>query len=236
MQFRLLPIITFACLVLLIVKVADLVQGGSRYSDLILVPGLKAEQAESKPAEEKKADAKPAEGEKKPEKKDEKKPADSKVSSEKPAENLPKKEYSDTELEILNRLTKRRQELEAREKQLEEKEALLNLSEKKIDDKMAELNKLKADVEDILAQYNEKENTKLDSLVKIYEKMKPAAAAEIFNKLDTNTLLAVIGKMKEGKTAPILANMDPTKAEEVTKDYLKQRKLPDDKQKIAKDK
>jgi flagellar motility protein MotE (MotC chaperone) len=244
MQFRLLPIITFACLVLLIVKVADLVQGGSRYSDFFLVSPLKAEDA--KPADDKgTSDVKPTDKdskdsvEKKPDvkdTKDAKDAADNIKDSGDSDDKSVKKEYSDTELQILSRLAKRREELDAREKQLQEKEDLLNLSEKKIDDKMDELKNLKSEVEAILAQYNEKEDAKLTSLAKIYETMKPKSAAEIFDKMDTNTLLLVISKMKESKTAPVLAAMDPTKAKEVSVDYLKQKKLPEEKQKAAKEK
>ena len=54
------------------------------------------------------------------------------------------------------------------------------------------------------------------SLVKIYEKMKPKDAAQVFERLEMPVLLKVIERMKEAKTAPILAAMDPGKAKAVT--------------------
>ena len=70
------------------------------------------------------------------------------------------------------------------------------------------------------------EEERLTSLVKIYENMKPKEAATIFNTLDLDVLLAVVGRMNERKTSPILAAMDPDKARIVTIKLAEQRKLP----------
>jgi flagellar motility protein MotE (MotC chaperone) len=56
--------------------------------------------------------------------------------------------------------------------------------------------------------------------------MKPKDAARIFDTLEMNVLLDVIGRMKEQKTSPILANMNPDKARDVTIKLAEQRKLP----------
>ena len=51
---------------------------------------------------------------------------------------------------------------------------------------------------------------------KIYENMKPKAAAGVFEELDMDILLEVVSRMKERKVAPILALMTPTRAKELT--------------------
>jgi flagellar motility protein MotE (MotC chaperone) len=56
--------------------------------------------------------------------------------------------------------------------------------------------------------------------------MKPKEAARIFDTLEMDVLLSVIGKMNERKMSPILASMDPDKAREVTIKLAEQRKLP----------
>lgn len=84
---------------------------------------------------------------------------------------------------------------------------------------------MKAEVEGLLRQYNEKEDAKIRSLVKIYESMKPKDAAKIFEELDMNILLQVVDKMKEPKSALILAKMDSNKAKELTVLFAQQRKL-----------
>src|SRR3546814_4430099 len=57
----------------------------------------------------------------------------------------------------------------------------------------------------------------MQSLVKIYESMKPKDAARIFEELDMEVLLEVVERMKERKTAPILAEMNPERAKTVTR-------------------
>jgi flagellar motility protein MotE (MotC chaperone) len=46
--------------------------------------------------------------------------------------------------------------------------------------------------------------------------MKPKEAARIFEQLDLPVLLDVLERMKETKTSPILASMEPSKAKAVT--------------------
>ena len=77
----------------------------------------------------------------------------------------------------------------------------------------------------VLALYNQQEDAKIRSLVKIYENMKPADAARIFDELDLPIMLEVVDKMSERKAAPILANMNPLKAKELTVELADQRKL-----------
>jgi len=59
-------------------------------------------------------------------------------------------------------------------------------------------------------------NEQLASLVSLYEGMKPKAAAAVFDKLDTGTLLELAGHMNPRKLSPIMAAMDPDKASRIT--------------------
>lgn len=134
--------------------------------------------------------------------------------------------YTAAEVEVLQSLSKRRDELEKRERALADREALSDAAGQEIDRKIAELNKLKGEIEALLGKQQKMEEDRLVSLVKIYENMKPKEAATIFNTLDLDVLLAVIGRMNERKASPILANMDPEKARVVTIRLSEQRKLP----------
>ena len=53
-------------------------------------------------------------------------------------------------------------------------------------------------------------------LVKISESMKPDEAARILEKMDGQVLLEVVTRMGERRLAPILAQMDPLKAQAIT--------------------
>lgn len=54
------------------------------------------------------------------------------------------------------------------------------------------------------------------ALVALYEGMKPKAAAAVFDKLDTATLLELANHMNPRKLSPIIAAMDPDKASRIT--------------------
>ena len=56
--------------------------------------------------------------------------------------------------------------------------------------------------------------------------MKPKDAARIFEELDMAVLLDVIERMKERKTAPILAQMNPRRAKAITLELAQRRGLP----------
>lgn len=135
-------------------------------------------------------------------------------------------DVSDEELELLQRLMERREALERRARNLDQRETLLAATEARIADKMGELKALQALIESLLVQHDEQEEARLASLVKIYESMKPKEAARIFDDLDMVVLLEVIGRMKERKSAPILAKMDPRRAKAITLELAQRRELP----------
>jgi flagellar motility protein MotE (MotC chaperone) len=138
----------------------------------------------------------------------------------------PMASFSASEIEVLQSLSKRRDELDRREKRVAEKEALLSAAEQEVDHKIAELNKLKGEIESLLGQQQKMQSDRIQSLVKIYEGMKPKEAAAIFNTLDMEVLLPVISRMNERKSGPILAAMNPDKARIVTIRLAQQRELP----------
>lgn len=136
-----------------------------------------------------------------------------------------KREYSQIEVDLLQSLAQRRQELDSWSKQVQLKENMLIATEQRINEKINNLQGMKKEIEDLLAQYNEQEDTKIRSLVKIYENMKPKDAARIFEELDMPVLLIVVDRMSERKVSPILANMSPSKAKDLTVQLAEQRKL-----------
>ncbi len=134
--------------------------------------------------------------------------------------------YSASEVEVLQSLSKRRDELDKRERLIGDREALLTAAGQEVDHKIAELNRLKGEIEALLGKQQKMEEERLTSLVKIYEGMKPKEAATIFNTLDLDVLLEVISRMNERKSSPILAAMEPDKARIVTIRLSEKEKLP----------
>jgi len=135
-------------------------------------------------------------------------------------------DYTDEEVDVLQQLAKRREELDLRARQLDEREALIQAAERRMEQKMAELRVLQATVEDLLKSRSDQEEEELKSLVKMYENMKPKAAAKVFEEMDMDVLLDVVDRMSERKVAPILALVTPTRAKEITFELAQRRQLP----------
>jgi flagellar motility protein MotE (MotC chaperone) len=244
-MFRLLPATIITAILLLCVKVADM----ARDTESLLISTVEAQPVEKpsnvsteKPAalpdqgeEAKKADdGKTADDAKKT---DEKKPADEeratkdgKKEKENPAVSKEIGSSTDhrftaVEVELLQNLAKRREELDRWESNIQIKEETLNATQKRIDDKIQQIEAMKKQVAMLLAQYNTQEDAKIRSLVKIYENMKPVEAARIFDEVEMPILLLVIDSMKEKKVAPILAAMNPKKAKQLTVELANERKI-----------
>ncbi len=134
--------------------------------------------------------------------------------------------FSDAEVNILKRLSERRQELDKRGRDIDQREALLKITEQRIDKKLGELKTAQEQVRQAISTVTAEQKAKTDSLVKIYEIMKPKDAAHIFNALDMPVLLSVIANMKESRVAPILAAMEPQKAKLVTSALMEKKPIP----------
>lgn len=130
------------------------------------------------------------------------------------------------EIDLLQQLAERRETIEKREKQMDVQAGLLRAAEGRIDKKVDELRTLQATIEKLIKTYDDQQNVKMQSLVKVYEAMKPKDAAQIFEQLDMDTLLSVAERMKERKLAAVMSQMDPAKAKEVTVELTRMRELP----------
>jgi flagellar motility protein MotE (MotC chaperone) len=230
---RLLPFTMLVAFLLLGLKVGEVMRDGRILLSFTKEARAQAEQTPAKdakskdvpekPAAKKDVEAKPVEAEKKE--------GDAKVNppstdpDSEEEQTPPKRDFSQVEVDLLQSLAKRRQELDDWAKQIQLKENMLIATEQRINDKIESLQKMKKELENLLAQYNEQEDTKIRSLVKIYENMKPKDAARIFEELDMPVLLTVVDRMSERKVAPVLASMNPTKAKDVTVQLAEQRKL-----------
>lgn len=135
-------------------------------------------------------------------------------------------EYSDIRAELFETLAKRRRELDAREEMIAKKEALLQATEREIERKYKEMSQVRNEIKELLNVQTEEEQKRIMSLVKVYENMKAKDAAQIFNTLDMDILIEVMGRMSERKLSPVLAEMDPDRARSVTIFLAEQKSLP----------
>lgn len=133
---------------------------------------------------------------------------------------------SDVKREVVEDMAARRAKLDTMEKDVRAREALLKAAEQELDRKYKELTRLKEEIEGLLKQQSEEEQTRVKSLVKVYEGMKPKDAARIFDTLDLDILIEVMSRMSERKMSPILAAMNAERARTVTIMLAQQKQLP----------
>lgn len=134
--------------------------------------------------------------------------------------------FTRAEIDLLANLAQRRDQIEQRAREVDLRESLLAAAEKRLDDRIAEIKKLEASVKQIVQQYDKQEEQNLQGLVKVYENMKPKDAARIFEKLEPNVLLGVVERMKEAKLAALLAEMNPTTAQDLTVRLATRKQIP----------
>ncbi len=217
LKFRLLPITIFLLVLMLGVRVGDswrvLTRGGS-------LPEVTQLQAQTPPPAPKEGAAK--EG---PAKEGAGKEGEA-AKGGAPAADAGLGKPATVDLELVKHLTDRREELDARARVLDQREALMVAAEKRLDEKLTELQGVRGEIQALLKQVDEKQKAQIESLVRIYETMKPKDAARIFEALDMPVLLEVVERMKEAKTAPILGAMDPIKAKDLTTALAERRRLP----------
>ena len=117
---------------------------------------------------------------------------------------------------ILERLQDRRQQLDARVREMEMRESLLQATEKRLEARLAELKAIEARINAIVQQRDEDELKRFKGIVTMYENMKPKEAARIFDRLDLKILVDVSTQMKPATMSAILAQMAPEAAERLT--------------------
>jgi flagellar motility protein MotE (MotC chaperone) len=129
--------------------------------------------------------------------------------------NLEQKIVSPSERAILERLQDRRNELDARARELEMRENLLKSAEKKLETQGAE-QKTAGEAKSNGKNKDEIAEARFKSVVTMYETMKPKEAAKIFDRLDIRILIEVASQMKPQIMASVLAQMSPEAAEKLT--------------------
>ena len=124
---------------------------------------------------------------------------------------------SPTEDMLLKKLGERREFLDKREEELNNREALLKASEIRITQRIAELKLLEVDLKAKIDQRNEM-LVSLKPLVIMYEAMKPKDAAQVFENLEYSTLVELVAAMNPRKVSDVVAVMEPKLASRVTKE------------------
>jgi flagellar motility protein MotE (MotC chaperone) len=123
---------------------------------------------------------------------------------------------SPAERAILERLQERRQEIEARARELEIRDGLLKAAEMRLEARVTELKALEARVAAAMQAKEGSDSARFKGLVAMYENMKPKDAAKIFDRLELGILVQVTSLINPRKMSDILGQMSAETAERLT--------------------
>ena len=115
---------------------------------------------------------------------------------------------------MLERLQERRQQLEARARELDLREGLLKDAEKKLDAGPA--GQKPSAAKDGPPAKEASDTSRIKAVVTMYETMKPKEAAKIFDRLDLRVLIELASQIKPQLMSAILAQMSAETAERLT--------------------
>jgi flagellar motility protein MotE (MotC chaperone) len=219
-DIRVIPVVLIAIFGLAVLKVAGLVIDGGYVFDYqpkstkrswaqesFNFPGSKIDPSDITGSVHGKAEEPPP----KPAAPETAKPPDGKVVF--PEQTQP---ISPSERALLERLQARRQELEARAREIDIRENLLKSAEKRIEGRVEELKGVEARIGVATEQKKEAEDARLKGLVTMYEGMKPKDAAKVFDRLEMGVLFDIASKIAPRKMSDIMGLMSPEAAERLT--------------------
>lgn len=125
-------------------------------------------------------------------------------------------------------LAAERQSLSDRQTELDLRAQMLAAAEKKAGEQLARLDQARQDVASLLDRRAAMAKADLQRLVAIYESMKPKDAARLLNETDVEILVDLLDLMQERRSAPILAEMEAAKVNQLTRTLALRRVLPAD--------
>jgi flagellar motility protein MotE (MotC chaperone) len=123
---------------------------------------------------------------------------------------------SPSEKAILERLQSRRQELDARAREIEIRESLIKAAEQRVQAKTEEMKAIEQRISAATSQKAEADNARFKGIITMYEGMKPKDAAKVFDRLEMSVLIEIASQIAPRKMSDILGLMQPEAAERLT--------------------
>jgi flagellar motility protein MotE (MotC chaperone) len=224
-DIRIIPVLMIAIGCLAVLKVSGLLlDGGYILNDDGGMPQKKswAQETFNYPAPGRQSDPPDITGSvaaKKEEKKEEK-PAVAAPEARSPDETVvfpdPKGQIPASERAVLESLQSRRQEIEARAREIDIRESLIKSAEKRVEGRLEEVKATEARITTAGQQKNEAEAARFKGIITMYEGMKPKDAAKVFDRLELPVLFEIASQIAPRKMADIMGQMQPEAAERLT--------------------
>jgi flagellar motility protein MotE (MotC chaperone) len=117
------------------------------------------------------------------------------------------------ELDHLSNLRDKKKELDAREEEISRVEAELQKQQEELAQKIKELKDTREHISRMLEERVRGDEQKVETLVQMYSNMRPPQAAKIFENLDEDLAIDILGRMKKKSAADIMNLLKPEKAQ-----------------------
>lgn len=118
-----------------------------------------------------------------------------------------------SELDHLQKLNERKKELDAREEELNRMESELQVQKVELEKRLKELEEMRSKISSILEDRVKVDEQKVDTLVQMYTNMKAPQAAKVFETMDEDLAIEILGRMKKKNAADIMNLLKPEKAQ-----------------------
>jgi flagellar motility protein MotE (MotC chaperone) len=128
--------------------------------------------------------------------------------------------------DLLRAIRDRRHQLDAAAAALADRERMLQVIEKRTTELLHELEAAREALETMLAAADEEADAQLMRLVTIYESMKPKDAARLFEAMPADVAGGFIRRMREAKSALILAHLEAKHAYAIALSVANHGRLP----------
>lgn len=123
------------------------------------------------------------------------------------------------EVNHLSKLNDRKKELDAREEELSRQEVEIAKQKEDLERRLKELEDMRSKISEMLADRVKADDTKVETLVQMYSNMKATQAAKVFETMDENLAVEIIGRMKKKNAADIMNLLKPEKAQLFSEKY-----------------
>jgi flagellar motility protein MotE (MotC chaperone) len=120
---------------------------------------------------------------------------------------------SSAEIDHLQKLNERKKELDAREEELNRMEGELQVQKVELEKRLKDLEEMRTKISTMLDDRGKADDQKVDTLVQMYSNMKAPQAAKVFETMDEDLAVEILGRMKKKNAADIMNLLKPEKAQ-----------------------
>lgn len=134
-------------------------------------------------------------------------------------EGVPAREPAATAIDHLSKLNDREKELDAKEQELTRQEGELAKMKEELEQRLKELDGMRAKISEMLQDRVKADESKVETLVQMYSNMKAPQAAKVFETMDEDLAVEILGRMKKKNAADIMNLLKPEKAQTFSEKY-----------------